>query len=180
MPKFILYISEADFSSLETDAECFLLETSLPPEFLKKFTMSAAQKNKIVLFTGENAGEISARLKADGVVFDLSAAENPVKAFKQCRRSCAKDAVVGVITRSRRHEAMLLSECEPDFLIFKIWKDGEEKTKLLVDWYTRLFLIQSAVFCRDENACWQDCETDIVILPPASYKIFVAKNEKLD
>ena len=181
MPKFILHISAVSPLSLaDSDVECFLLETSLPEEFITQFAARAAGQDKIVLLNGEKSAALSARLKLDGAVVDVSSSENPVRDFERQRQLCAKDAVIGVISRNRRHEAMLLSECEPDFVIFKIWSAGEEGTRQLVKWYNDLFLIQSAVFCQEDSVNIEGYETDIVILNENLYKIFVAKKVRLD
>ena len=181
MPKFILYINAVSPLSLaDSDVECFLLETSLPEEFITQFAARAAGQNKIVLLNGEKSAALSARLKLDGAVIDVSSSENPVRDFEHQRKLCAKGAVVGAISRNRRHEAMLLSECEPDFVIFKIWSAGDEGTRRLVKWYNDLFLIQSAVFCQEDSVNVEGYETDIVILNENLYKIFVAKKARLD
>jgi len=50
----------------------------------------------------------------------------------------------------------------------------------LVAWYNELFLIQSAVLCREENVGFQSFDCDIVILSDREYTIFVAKKQRLD
>lgn len=181
MPNFILHVTDTSFKMpADEDIECFLLEASLPEEFIVDFAAAARQEDKTVLLTGENAAPLSARLKLDGVLIDLSRSEDPIKDFKLLRKQCAKNAVVGVVSRSRRHEAMLLSECEPDFVAFKAWSAGEAGTKELVAWYNELFLIRSAVFCQDDDVDVPGYETDIMIIGENLYKIFVAKKAKKD
>ena len=58
------------------------------------------------------------------------------------------------------------SECEPDFVAFKVWADGFNKSKELLEWYADLFLIQSAVMPMD------DCDISAI---PADFAI---KNDK--
>ena len=50
----------------------------------------------------------------------------------------------------------------------------------LVSWYNGLFLIQSAILCRDENLDYAGFDCDIVILSDREYTIFVAKKQSLD
>lgn len=75
---------------------------------------------------------------------------------------------------------MVISEFEPDFLIFQGWNDGIDQVRELVAWYNELFLIQSAVLCREENVGFQSFDCDIVILSDREYTIFVAKKQRLD
>ena len=35
---------------------------------------------------------------------------------------------------------MIVSEAEPDFVVFKVWKDGFESVRELTDWYNDFFL----------------------------------------
>jgi len=67
-----------------------------------------------------------------------------------------------------------------DFIIFQAWRDGLEKIRELVQWYYELFLIQSAVFCREEGVDFRSLAADIVILNDRFYKILVAKKQSLD
>ena len=55
-----------------------------------------------------------------------------------------------------------------------------EKIRELVQWYSELFLIQSAVFCREEGVDFRSLAADIVILNDRFYKILVAKKQSLD
>lgn len=54
------------------------------------------------------------------------------------------------------------------------------KIRELVQWYSELFLIQSAVFCREEGVDFRSLAADIVILNDRFYKILVAKKKSLD
>jgi len=77
--------------------------------------------------------------------------------------------------RRRRHEAMIVSENEPDFVVFRIWSEGAEKTKALADWYAEFFLLQTAVEPMDGSVDFSAWPADMVILSPEDYKILVAK-----
>ena len=69
---------------------------------------------------------------------------------------------------------MLVGECEPDFVVFRAWADGQEKVKELTSWFYQMFLLQSALL-PVEDVDFASFETDFVILDDTKYKIFVAK-----
>ena len=164
MPKFILYVSKTDFSFLQNNnVECFVVDVSLPTDFLPEFNKQAQEQGKIVLAYGDNAATICRQYNMDGAVFDLSDSSNPQKDSQKLRQEMGSK-ILGLISRNRRHEAMIISEAEPDFLIFKVWLAGESGTKELVKWYNELFLIQSAIWVEDENADMSGYETDNIIL----------------
>jgi hypothetical protein len=60
---------------------------------------------------------------------------------------------------------MLVSEVEPEFVIFKVFKDGFENIKELTDWYNDFFVIQSASWIMEEidEAEIKKLKTDFVI-----------------
>lgn len=180
MQKFIIKITEENDELIQDPAiECYLLTSTLAPEFIAGFKAQAAAKDKIVLAEGENAASVCREHNLDGIVIDVSSSEK-IKAEFEKNKKIIGSKIIGMITRNRRHEAMIASECEPDFLIFQAWVDGQEKVKELVAWYNELFLIQSAVICRDENVEFKDFNADIVILNDKYYKILVAKKQSLD
>lgn len=180
MQKFIIKITEENDKLIQDSAlECYLLTSTLSPEFIADFAQKAKEQKKIVLVEGENAAEICKEQSLDGIVIDVSASEKIKREYEKNKKIIGSK-IIGMITRNRRHEAMIASECEPDFLIFQAWIDGQEKVKELVAWYNDLFLIQSAVVCRDENVAFEDFKADIVILNDTFYKILVAKNQRLD
>ena len=145
MQNLIINITQENFKLLEDDNfRCFILPQNLSKKFKQEFINKAKQKEKLCLLFGDNADEEYALLGADGIILDLSKEEKPQKIIKDFRQKNQK-ALLGVISRNRRHEAMLISECEPDFIIFKVWSDGLEKSKELLDWYGEFFLIQAAI-----------------------------------
>ena len=173
MQKFIIKISEPDDSLLNNpECECFILSSALPQEFMLKFANAAKAKDKIVL---TESSELCAYLNADGVLLDLSKSED-IAADYQTQTTGLKHKFIGVISRNRRHEAMIVSECEPDFIAFRAWQDGADKVKELTDWYEEFFLIQAALIPVDDNLDFSAFNTDYVILDDTKYKIFVAKN----
>lgn len=176
MPKFILYISKEDFSALKNkEIECFVVDASLSADFLSEFNRQAQAQSKIVLAYGENAAAICQQYEMDGLVQDLSSSPNPQKDSQNLRQK-AGSKILGLISRNRRHEAMILSEIEPDFLAFRIWQQGQESLKELVNWYNELFLIQSAVFVEEQNVDCTNLETDNLIIKSSWYKDFSCEN----
>ena len=71
--------------------------------------------------------------------------------MENLKKDLPKNSIIGLFSRSRRHEAMLISELEPDFIIFKVWSDGLDKTIELLNWYNDFFIIQSCAWLEDEN-----------------------------
>lgn len=180
MQKFIITITEENDELIQDSAiECYLLTSSLSKKFMSGFAKKAAQAQKLVLVQGENAPALSKELGLDGFVLDVSHAEKIKPEYEKAKKAAGSDKVSGLIVRNRRHEAMIASECEPDFIIFQAWKEGLEHTRELVSWYSELFLIQSAILC-EEGVDFEKINADIVILNDKSYKIFVAKKQRLD
>ena len=177
MPKFILKITEADSKKdyiNETNAKCFIYSASLDDEYLRRQIAAASSADKIVLLEGEEAESKVKSLGADGLVTDLSKTSAIKKEMRRIR-SELPHCFLGVICRNRRHEAMIVSENEPDFIIFKIWEDGKENTLELTKWYNEFFLLQMAVEPMDKQVDFSAYPADMVILSPEDYKILVAK-----
>lgn len=171
MQKFIINITDENLSLLDdSNAECFILNSNLSRNFIKQFAQKAKEKDKLVLTEQE---ELCSENNLDGVILDLSKSENIEADYKNLTRNL-KNKIIGAICRNRRHEAMLLSECEPDFIIFKAWKDGAEKVIELTQWYNEFFLIQSALLPVDKDIDIANFKTDFVIFDDTEYKILVA------
>lgn len=146
----IIYINQSKKEHLNSlDAECYILDTSLDEEFCREFINIATPKDKVVLFFGANNIEYAKKYGADGIICELED-KSLKQQMENLRKTLGSKKVIGLISRNRRHEAMLLSELEPDFIIFKLWKDGIEKTEELLEWYSDFFLIQSAIWPMDD------------------------------
>lgn len=181
MPKFIIKISApvADSFFKQTGAECFIINAGLREAELARMAKAATAAGKIALLAGDNAAALCRCCNADGIVADLRESAAIKKDMARLREECG-NRFLGVICRNRRHEAMVVSENEPDFIIFKVWQDGAAKTRELTEWYSQLFLIQMAVEPEGEIADIAAFGADMVILTPESYKILVAKKERLE
>ena len=174
MQNFIVRITQENINLLSRpEISCFVLPDTCSPEFGKRFITEAARADKPVLIEGENALTVCKNFSADGIILDTSKLENPAIPIKDVQKQ-APHAVLGVICRNRRHEAMLVSECEPDLIIFKFWKDGLEHNKELLDWYAELFLIKNAAQIEDDID-FSALKADFVILDDTKYTILLAK-----
>ena len=172
MQKFILNLTNEDMALInEAGLECFMADSALGEKTLAAMAEETKRSGKIFLVSGEGACDLCQKLNLDGVMIDVSSGEHCAKAVNYARRQIG-DKVLGVISRNRRHEAMLVSECEPDFVAFKAWKEGVEKTKELVSWYNEMFLIQSAVVLAESVDDIKAFDCDIVIGNAADYKNF--------
>ena len=151
MQKNIIFISQKNDEYLKNlNEDCYVLDATLDEDFCREFMVLAQKKDIVVLFVGERAVECAKKFGADGVVCEAS--DKGVKSqVEDLRKILGKKAIVGLVARNRRHEAMVVSEAEPDFVVFKVWSDGIEKTKELLEWYSDFFLIQSVAWVIDED-----------------------------
>ena len=151
MQKFIVRVeSEEKRFSDKMEGECYALNAALDEEYCREFVEKAAAESRIVLFYGEGAVKTAVHLGADGVILDLGV-EGLKEKMAAVRKELGKSGVVGLFTRNRRHESMIVSEAEPDFVVFKVWKDGFESVRELTDWYNDFFLIQSAAWIMEDG-----------------------------
>ena len=174
MQNFIIRITQENTNLINHhELGCFILPDTTESDFAAEFIAKAQKADKLVLAEGTNAVEFYQNFGTDGLILDTSKEEKPAKIIKFVQKQAPK-AVLGVISRNRRHEAMIVSECEPDFVIFKFWKDGLEANKELLEWYGELFLLQNAAQI-EEDFDFSALPADFVILDDTKYTIFVAK-----
>lgn len=175
MQKIILKITDKNFKTQNyPEIECFALSSSLGNEFLQTTVSDIQKTNKISLIYGEKSAEICKASGADGAIIDLSASEHIKKDFDYAKNTAGKNKIFGVISRSRRHETMICAECEPEFIIFKVWEELSEKQIELFDWYQEFFLIQNAAEMCGDDLCKDKINTDILLVDEKKYKILVA------
>ncbi|MBQ8750025.1 MAG: hypothetical protein IJZ30_00105 [Alphaproteobacteria bacterium] len=165
MTQNIIFITHEDTSLLNNlTEECYILDTSLNDDFCTQFINKATSSDKIVLFYGKNAINKTKYYNANGILIDLGS--TPTKDdFLSLKKELGKNSIIGLISRNRRHEAMLNSELEPDFIVFKAWQDGIENTKELLSWYNDFFIIQSAVLLMDKEIDTNTINADFIIKP---------------
>ena len=160
MQKFIIHITEKSFELLKNEQlECFIINSDLPDSFKAEFAKIAKENQKLVL---SYEPETTIKFNLDGVVLDLSKSENIGADYKNLTQGL-KGKFIGAICRNRRHEAMLVGECEPDFVVFRAWTDGQEKVRELTTWFDEMFLLQSALL-PVEDVDYGTFKTDFVIL----------------
>jgi len=162
MQKIIRVDEEKNEILDDLSADCYVLSDHLSDDFCLKFINNARHQDKIALFYGENAIKFCKEYDADGVIADLGGDDLKNKMLT-LKKELGKNKYVGLFTRNRRHESMLVSEAEPDFVIFKVWKDGFKEVCELVNWYNEFFLIQSAVWVMDEGVDLSSLKADFVI-----------------
>lgn len=177
MPKFILKISSDDDCLINNDHICcYLADKTSAPQILEE----AKASDKLVLACDENAAEFCLQADLDGVLIEKAVDEKFEKYVKQIQKQIGVKKFWGVTVNTSRHEAMLASEAEPQFVAFRIEPDMVEEGMELLEWYAELFLIQSALVY-DKNlpeAFWE--KTDFLILNNQDYKILVDKIKRLD
>ena len=168
MQNFIIRITQENTNLLSDEKiGCFIISDTAEPQFAERFIKEAGQKGKLVLADGDNALQFYQKFNPDGLILNTTREENPRK-FIENIRGQAKKAIIGAISRNRRHEAMLVSEAEPDFIIFQLWAEGLENNLELIDWYNEFFLIQNAVWPK-ENVNISAVKSDFVILEDREY-----------
>lgn len=169
MQNLIIKITQENTNLVADDKiGCFILPDNCAPAFAKEFIVAARKNNKLVLVDGEKAVDFYQKYNPDGVILNTVKEAQPQKIIKQIKKTLPS-AIIGVISRNRRHEAMLVSECEPDFIIFKFWRDGLNANKELLDWYCEFFLIQCAAQIEEEFD-YSSLNADFIIIEDVKYK----------
>ena len=169
MPKIILKINQTSDKIYDDEKICcYVAESSLPLEFIKKI----AAKGKMVLLSGGDAVSICKDSDFDGVLVEISTTQ-PIKAqINKIRSQLGSQKALGVIIPARRHEAMLASEAEPEFVAFRFLASEKEKAVDIIKWYNELFLIQSAVDLSLGLQQLPELDCDFMIINSQDYKDF--------
>lgn len=177
MPKFIIKISSPDKTLVNNqDICCYLADESSAPEALQ----AAISSDKLVLATGEDAINFCLKKNLDGVLTSHLVDEKYGKYIKSLQKELGGRKFWGAEINPSRHEAMIASEEEPEFVAFRVTKDSEAIAAEILDWYGELFLIQSALFYSSEISQELLEKTDFLILNTDEYKILVDKMKRLD
>lgn len=163
MQNFIIKITQKN-SPLPINERigCYIITSDLSDKLIAQIVDKAHEQTKLVLSAGDSAPELYQNFHTDGFILDCSRSEHPQTEVKAARQKYPH-AIIGVISRNRRHEAMLISECEPDFIIFRLWREGLEKNLELLQWYGDLFLIQCAAL-PEEDIPLKNIPADFLIL----------------
>lgn len=168
MQNFIIRITQENTQLLNDDKiGCFILPDNTSSDFATNFANIAKTNGKLVLAEGDNALAFYKQFNLDGFILNAVNEQNPRKYIENIKEK-NKSAIIGVISRNRRHEAMLASEAEPDFIIFKCWKDGLQNNLELLNWYNEFFLIQNAAWPQEELNT-SELPSDFIILDDSQY-----------
>lgn len=169
MQNFIIRITQENLQILQDERiGCFILPDDISAKFADEFVSLARKRDKLVLCCGADAVDFYKTHGADGFIIDTAKENEPQKLVERIKQANPR-AVIGVISRNRRHEAMLVSEAEPDFVIFKIWCDGMEHNLELLSWYGEFFLIQYAAQI-EEDVDWRKIKSDFIIISDEKYR----------
>lgn len=164
MPQIILRINQNDNKIIADDKVCcYIAKTSLNDNK----TAEIVNTGKMVLAQGDHALEFCLKNNLDGVVFEVDD-KKPIKAQLKPLREKLSKKTFGVIIPPRRHEAMLASEVEPEFVALKI--DDLTASQSLIDWYNELFLLPLALDFNEKIPPLQSIKTEFVIIDAEKFK----------
>lgn len=177
MPKFILKISAADTALIDNaDICCYLADENSAPSVVD----AAVKSDKLVLACGSAAADFCLKRELDGVLTENAVDEKYAKYVKQLQKQIGAAKFWGAVINASRHEAMLASEAEPQFVAFRVGADEASAAVGVLDWYGELFLIQSALVYDKNLPSELLKKTDFLILNTEDYKILVDKIKRLD
>lgn len=173
MPKFIIKIGPTDTQFIENEDICCYIADS---QSSKNIVSQAKSSDKLVLGEGE---VYSFEADLDGLIIREEVNDKFPKYIKSVQKRI-KGKFTGICCRPTRHEAMLASEAEPDFVIFEINPEEQKAAIEVLQWYSELFLIQSAVTYFEKIDKKLLDLADFIILNATEYKILVDKIKRLD
>lgn len=168
MPQIILKINNENDKIYENDNICcYIANTSLTNNVIDKILKT----NKLLLWQGPNIEE-KIKTIGNGVVINTDT-KKPLKAqIKPVKEKLRNNQILGTIIEPSRHETMLASETEPDFVAIRIRESELIKTKELISWYNDLFLIQIAADMSEYKGSIKDFDVDFVIINSKDYADF--------
>ncbi len=164
MPDIILKINNSnDKIPLSDSICCYLVACRLPADKLAVLQNSG----KMVLATPDSYTSDCA-----GMVAEVDSAK-PVKVqIRPLREKLGAKKALGVVINPTRHEAMLASETEPEFVAFRYKQENATKAAEVIRWYNELFLIQSAVDLSSGLVDVKGLDVDFVIINSSDYDDF--------
>lgn len=163
MPQIILKINSSIDEIYTSDNICsYLVGPEVP---LDKLVEVSATGKPVLMLDATNT-------MADGSVVSIDSSL-PIKAqIRPVREKIGTKKILGAIIEPSRHEAMLASEVEPEFVAFRITRDNIIKAYDVINWYNDLFLIQSAADISSEKVDIKDLTVDFVIINSQDYADF--------
>ncbi len=168
MPQIILKINNKNDKIYEDDNICcYIVDTSISDDVINKIIKT----NKLLLWQGVNAEDKLKNL-GNGIVITTDT-QKPIKPqLKPFRDKLKKNKILGAIIEPSRHEVMLASETEPEFIALRIREESLSQTKDLIAWYNDLFLIQIAADMSEYKGNTKDFEVDFIIINSKDYADF--------
>jgi len=164
MPKIILKINKNDDNIFKNnDICCYIVDSRLESAKIKQVTAT----EKMVLVMGKDAESCYKKYNLDGVVVEIDPKLPVKKQLKPWREMLARKTL-GAIIPPRRHEAMLASETEPEFVAFNT--ENPEEASELIDWYNELFLLPLAVWVKQKNIDITKINCDFVIIDAEKFE----------
>ena len=169
MPEIILKINNTEDKIYQANNICcYLADANLPQLVVNNIIKTGKM---FLLFGAKNAEQVKA-MQAAGAVVNLDFSQPIKKQLRPLRENMGAKKILGAIIEPSRHEAMLASEVEPEFVAFRINTQNQAKAKEVIEWYNELFLIQSAVDLSDGLQDVSGLDVDFVIINSHDYNDF--------
>ena len=163
MPQIILKINDSEDKVYDSENICCYIVTK---DVFQSKLQEITQTGKPLLIMNE------VDIASSGTVLELDSSK-PIKSqIRPIRDKIGTKKILGAIIEPSRHEAMLASETEPEFVAFRIRADNLSKAKEVVTWYNDLFLIQSAADLSIEKVDIKDIDVDFIIINSCDYNDF--------
>lgn len=169
MPEIILKINHAEDKIYQSDNICcYIADANLPQSVVDNIIKTGKM---FLLFGAKNAEQVKS-MQAAGAVVSLDSSQPIKKQLRPLRENLGAKKVLGAIIEPSRHEAMLASEVEPEFVAFRITAQNQDKARDIIAWYNDLFLIQSAADFSGGVLDISDLDVDFVIINSHDYNDF--------
>ena len=169
MPEIILKINNTEDKIYQADNICcYLADANLPQSVINNIIKTG----KMLLLLGVKSAEQVKAMQAAGAVVSLDSSQPIKKQLRPLRENMGAKKVLGAIIEPSRHEAMLASEVEPEFVAFRITTQNQNNAKEIIAWYNELFLIQSAADLSGGLQDISDLDVDFVIINSHDYNDF--------
>ncbi|MBE6453141.1 MAG: hypothetical protein E7012_06610 [Alphaproteobacteria bacterium] len=163
MPQIILKINDSKDKIYNTENICC---------YIAQKDISSSQFQEISL-TGKPLLILNdVEPSSDGVFFEVDSSKPIKMQIRPIREKIGTKKILGVAIEPTRHEAMLASETEPEFIAFRITSENLSKAKSVIDWYNDLFLIQSAIDLSAEKVDIKGIDVDFIIINSRDYHDF--------
>lgn len=176
MQSFIIKIENnaGDWTD-EPAVGCYLINSAMPEKDLVSVVEKLRPFNKQILIEGCDAASLCLKLDLDGVLVEVDPGQPYKKQLQPVREIIGNKKALGVICPVERHAAMLVSEAEPEFVVFRVDNDNHDAE--IIRWYNELFLIQSGVVRGAFAGDLTVFDTDFQIIGAKDYKNLLLKKK---